>query len=127
MSCTVLYEGDEREAVTFRITEYAVDGTDHCLYQVDVLPFVESADIIGFSILAFVEDQVNGTSMVFYIEPVADILSFPIDRKRFSMSDIIDKQWNKLFWKLIWTIIVRTVGYYCRKSVSVVKRADEMI
>ena len=127
MSCTILDECDEREAVAFWMAEDAVDRIDHDFDQVDVLPFVESADIVCLTVPAFVENEVNGTGVVFHIKPVADILTFAVDRKRFSVTDVIDEQWDKLFRELIRAIVVRAVGYDCRHTICVVEGADEMV
>lgn len=124
---TVRYIGNESQTMSFRMTK----DTVHCLYhhldQVNILPFVESTDIVCFSVLSFVENEVNGTGVVFHIKPVADILTFAVDRKRFSVTDVIDEQWDELFRELIRAIVVRAVGNDCRKAVCVVEGADEMV
>ena len=38
------------------MAEQAVHGLDDDFYQVDVLPFVEAADVVGVGYLAFMED-----------------------------------------------------------------------
>ena len=40
----------------FGVAEEAVNGPDHDLDEVDVLPFVEAADVVGLGDLAFMED-----------------------------------------------------------------------
>ena len=40
----------------YGVAEEAVDGPDHDLYEVDVLPFVEAADVVGLGNLSFMED-----------------------------------------------------------------------
>ena len=52
------------------------------------------------------ENDVDGTRMVLNIQPVANILTFAINRQRLAMADIVDKQRNQLLWELIWTIVV---------------------
>lgn len=74
--------GDELLALAFGVAQQPIDGADDDFNQVDVLPFVESADIVGFGDAAFVEDQVDGAGVVFDVEPVADILALAIDRQR---------------------------------------------
>ena len=80
---TVRYIGNESQTMSFRMTEDTVHCIYHHLDEIDILPFVESTDIVCFSVLSFVEYQVNGTSVIFHIEPVAYILTFAVDRKRF--------------------------------------------
>ena len=52
------------------------------------------------------EDGVNSTGMVLNIEPVADILTFAIDRERTAVAYIIDEEGYQLLWELVWAVIV---------------------
>ena len=113
--------------ISFGIAEETVDGPDHDLYQINVLPFIESADVVGFGYAAFVEDQVDGAGMVLDIEPVADILALSIDREGLAIADIVDKQRNKLLRELIRTIVVRAVRHDRRHAVGVVVGTDKMV
>ena len=65
--------------------------------------------------------------MVFHVEPVADILAFAIDRKRFAVADIVDEERNELFGELVRTVVVRAVRYDGRHSVGVVEGTDEVV
>ena len=44
--------------------------------------------------------------MVLNEKPVADILAPAIDRKWLTITYIVDKQWNKFLWKLVWAVVV---------------------
>ena len=83
--------GNEVEGVAFGVAEDLIYGLNHYLDEVDVLPFVEAADVVGLGYLAFVKDDIDGTGMVFYIEPVAHVLALAIYRQGLSVSDIINK------------------------------------
>ena len=72
--------GNEVEGVAFGVAEDLIYGFNHYLDEVDVLPFVEATDVVGLGYLAFVEDDVDGAGMVFYIEPVAYVLALAIYR-----------------------------------------------
>ena len=48
--------------------------------DVYVFPFVEAADVVSVGNLSFVENEIDGTSMVFYVQPVTYIFSFSIYR-----------------------------------------------
>ena len=91
MSSPVSHISDKSKAVAFRIAQDSVDCSDDHLDEIDVLPFVETADIICFRDLSLMEDKVDGTGMVLDEKPVTDILSLSIYRKRLSMTYIIDK------------------------------------
>ena len=121
MPGTVLDKSDEAEALTFRMSEKSVYSLDHNLDEIDILPFVEAADIVGLSVLAFVENQVDGAGVILDIEPVTYILAFSIDRKRLSLAYIVDEQGYEFFRELIRAVIVGTVRDHDRHSVSIVK------
>ena len=90
----------------FSSTKQAIDCLYNCLYNVDILPLVKSTDIVGFCNFSVMEYQVDSTCMVFDIQPVANILSLTINRKRFTMTDIVDKQRYQLLRELIRAIVV---------------------
>ena len=104
-----------------------VNGFDNHLDNIYVLPLVETANIISLCDFAFMENQVNGTSMVFNIQPIANILTLAINRQRFTVKDIVDKERNELFRKLVRTVIIGTVRYNCRHSICIMKRTNKMI
>ncbi len=56
MSESVGDVGDQTLALTFRVAEKTVNGLDDDLDEVDVLPFVEAADVVGVGGLPLVED-----------------------------------------------------------------------
>ena len=121
MSLAVRDECDEIQVFAFRPAQLPVDRIDQYFYEVNVFPLIEPAYIIGVGYLSFVEDGVNRSRMVFHEEPVTDIFSPAIDRERLSVPYIVDKQWNQLLRKLVWPVIVRTVGNQCRHAVGVVE------
>ena len=73
------------------------------------------------------EDEVDGTGMVFNKEPVAYVFSLTIYRQRLAMADIVDKQRYELFRELVRTIIVGAVSHDGRHAVSVVICPYEMV
>ena len=127
MSGAVLHICDQTEAVASWIAKEAVCRLYHDLDKVNIPPLVESADVVGLTVFSFVENKVYRTGMILDIKPVADILSLAVYRKRFSFAYVIDEQWNKLLRKLIWTVVVRTIRDHCRKTVSVMEGADEVV
>ena len=102
--------GDEVEVFAFFATKESVNGIDDDLDDVDVLPLVKATDVVSFCYFTLMEDEVDGTGMVFYKEPVAYILSFAIDRQWLSVADIVDKERYQFLRELIRTIVVRAVG-----------------
>ena len=78
MSKSVGDVGDEIHILTLLSSEQTIDGINHYLDDVDVLPLVESSDVVCLSHLALVEDDVDGAGVIHYIQPVAHILTLTI-------------------------------------------------
>ena len=75
MSFTVCYVSDQ----AFRFAKLLADDLDN----VDVFHLVVSAYVVNLTDTALVDDQVDGTAVVLNIQPVADILTFSVNWKRF--------------------------------------------
>ena len=43
------------------------------------------------------------------------------------MMDIVDEQRNQLLRELVWTVVVRAVGYDGRHTVCIVESTDEVV
>ena len=109
------------------ITKQAVYGLDDDVDDINVLPLIEATDIVGLVRLALVEDEVNGTGMVLYIESVTHILTLSIDGKWLALTNIVNEERDQFLGKLIGTIIVGAVGDYRRHAVGVVIGTYEMV
>ena len=127
MTEAVSYVCDEIKIFTFLASEKAINGIYYDLDDVNVLPLVESTDVVGLSDSTVMEDGVNGTSMIHYIEPVAHVLALTIHRQRLAVADIVDEERNQLLRELVGTIVVRAVGYDSRHSVCVVEGTHEVV
>ena len=73
------------------------------------------------------EDEINGPSVVFYIEPIAHIKPLAIDRQREFLADIVDEKWDQFFRELVGTVIIGAVAKYNVQSVGIMIGANEMI
>ena len=73
------------------------------------------------------EDEVDGTGMVFHEQPVAHVLALAIDGQRLAMADVVDKQGYQLLGKLIGAVVVRAVGHDDGHSVGVVEGAHKVV
>lgn len=49
--------------------------------NVNISHFIMSANVIDLAFFSIADDQIDRSTVVFNIEPVSDIDSFPIDRK----------------------------------------------
>ena len=94
MARTVRDVGDEAVRITLRIAQDTVHGLDDDLDKVDVLPLVETADVVRLGHLSLVEDKVDGPRMVLHIQPVAHILTLAVHRKGLAVADGISFSGN---------------------------------
>ena len=67
--------------LTFLASKQTVNSVDNNLYDVDVLPLVKSSDVVCLCHVSFMEYKVDGTGMVFNIEPVAHVLALTVYRQ----------------------------------------------
>ena len=127
VTLSVCYISNQIQISTLRATEQSIHGLDNHLDDVDVLPLVETADVIGFGNLTLVENHIDDTGMIHYIQPVAHILTLTLYWQWLAMTDVVDEQWNQLFWELVWTVVVRAVGYDGRHTVCIVESTNEVV
>ena len=127
MAETVGDVSDEVEIFSFFATKETVNGIDDDLDDVDVLPLVEATNVVGFGYLAIVKDEVDGTGMVFYKEPVAYILAFAVDRQWLAMADVVDEERYQLLGELIRAVIIRAVGHDSRHAIGIVEGTHEVV
>ena len=127
MSGTVGNEGDKIHILTLLASEQTVNGADNNFDDIDILPLVESADVIRLCHFALVEDQVNSARMILYIEPVAYVFALAIYGQRFAVTDIVDEQRDQFLGELVGTVVVRAVRNDSRHAVGVVERAHKVV
>ena len=119
--------GDEVEVLSLAAPEQTVDGVDYHADDVNVLPLVEAADVVGLGNLAFVEDEVNRTRVVLDEEPVAHILAFAIYRQRLVVTYVVYEQRYQFFGELVGPVVVGAVGHKGGHAVGVVIGAHEVV
>ena len=127
VTLSVCYISDEVHILAFLSAEQTVNSLDNHLDDIDVLPLVETADVVSLGNLTLVENQIDGTGMIYYIQPVAHILTLTIYWQWLAMTDIVDKQRNQLLRELVWTVVVRAVGHDGRHTVCIVESTDEVV
>lgn len=127
MSQTVSHVSYQIQRIPFRVTQQSVNGLYQHLYDVDVLPFVETAYVVCIRNLSFMENYVYRTRMIHHIQPVAHVLTLAIHRQRLAVTNIIDKQRNQLLRKLVRPIVVRAVSHYSRHPISIMISTHKMI
>src|SRR5258708_18103096 len=95
MPWPVFHVSDQLGRCTFRSAQFLIHKGAQQVYDIDILPFVETADIVFLSCLSFVKDGIDGAGMIFHIEPVPYILSFTIDGSRLVVENIVDHQMDQ--------------------------------
>ncbi len=78
MAFAVGHVGDQ----AFRLAKLLADD----LYDIDVLHLVVSADVVDFADTTLVDDQVNGTAVIFDVQPVTYIFTLPYTGSGLSFS-----------------------------------------
>ena len=92
VTLSVCYINDEIHILAFLSAEQSINGLDSHLDDIDVLPLVETTDVVSLGNLALMENHIDGTGMIYYIQPVAHILPLPIYWQWLAMTDVIDEQ-----------------------------------
>lgn len=93
----------------------------------DILFFVVTADVVGFAYLAFAQHLVQRTGMVFDVEPITHLIALAIDRQRFAFEGVEDDQRDELFGKVVWAIVVGTVGDQHWQAISSLPGTNQMV
>ena len=63
VTLSVCYISDEIHILTFLSTEQSINGLDKHLDDINVLPLVETTDVIGLGNLTLVENHIDGTDI----------------------------------------------------------------
>ena len=92
VTLSVGYISNQIQVSTLRATEQSINSPDNHLDDIDVLPLVETADVVSLGNLTLVENHIDGTGMIYYIQPVAHILTLTVNRQWLAMTDVIDEQ-----------------------------------
>ena len=85
----------------------------------NILLLVMSTYIVGFKQSSFFLYHVNCFCMVFYIQPVTNILTITVNRKFFALKRIIDNQRNQFLRELIRSVVIGTVCNIRRELISI--------
>ena len=127
VTLSVCYISNQIQVSTLRTTEQSINCLDDHLDDIDILPLVETTDVVSLGNLTLVENHIDGTGMIYYIQPVAHVLTLTIYRQWLAMTDVIDEQRNQLLRELVWTIVVRAVGHDGRHTICIVESTDEVV
>ena len=127
MASTISDIGDEMVGSANGIAQKSIDRLDDDTDEVDIGPFVDPANIVGFAHASLVKHHVDGACMIDDVEPIANVFALTIYRKGFALADIIDEKGYQFFGKLVGTVVVAAVGNIDGQTIGIVKRAHEMV
>ena len=127
VSGAVGHVGNELLACPLWVAQQTVNGFDDHLHDINILPFVETADIVGVTNLALVEDDIDSSGVVDHIQPVAHVFAFAVDGQRFAVADVVDEKGNELLRELVGAVVVGAVGDQRGHAVGIVVGAHEVV
>ena len=127
MAQTVGYVRNQIHVFTLLAAQQTVYRVDYYLDDVNVLPLIETTDVIGLCRLTVVENHVDSPRMVHHIQPVAHIFPLAVYRQRLAVTNVVDEQRNQLLRELIRPVVVRTVRHDGRHAVRVVECPHKVV
>ena len=92
VTLSVCYISDEIYILAFLSAEQSINSLDYHLDDIDILPLVETNDVVSLGNLALMENHIDGTDMIYYIQPVAHVLTLTIYWQWLAMTDVVDEQ-----------------------------------
>jgi hypothetical protein len=116
---TVGYKVDQ----ALRLVQSLQDGLNY--FQIGAL--VVTAYIVNLAYTTLVNDQVDGSAVVIYMQPVAYVLTLAVYGQLFIRQSAADHQRDQLLGEVIRAVVVRATGYGHRQSISSVVSQNEQI
>ena len=95
--------------------------------DVQIFLLVQSADIVGLAEPALFEDSQDRVAVIRDIEPVAHVLTVPINWKGFRADCIVNHQGNQFLRKLIWAVVIGAVRGKHRQAIGVEVGANQVV
>ena len=96
-------------------------------HQIDVPRFVLAADVVGPPHLPLSDHRQQRIGMIFHKQPVAHILTRPVDRDRFARERVQDHHRDQLFREMVRPVIVRAIAQNDGQTIGVPPRHHQMI
>ena len=112
----------QHPAILRFLRHQAVDSGDGQLHDFKVCLLVMTAHVVDFSFDTFANHQVDGFTVVFYIEPVAHVASVTIYGKLLAFQNVLDDERYQLLGEMVGTVVVGTAGDGYRHLVRIVIR-----
>ena len=95
--------------------------------ELNILTFVITSDVVTLPYPALGQDGVQGLSVVFDVEPVADVFALAVDGYRLASEAFEDDDRDQFFGKLVGPVVVGTIGDEDGEAVGICPCAGKMI
>ena len=79
-------------------------------HDFDVGLFVVAADVVNLAIPAFMQNCINGQTVVRHMEPIPNLHTVAVDGQFLVVQAVVNHQGNQLFRKLIGSVVVAATG-----------------
>lgn len=126
MAGAIFYMNDQFPVLLF-LRPHLLEDVAYRIDDFNVLLFIVAADVISFAKLTLFYDFIQSASVIFYIEPVTDLLAFAVERKGLAFQRVENDKGYKLLWKVEGAIIVGAVGQQHGQPIGPMPGANEMI
>ena len=74
--------------------------------NINIISFIVHASIVDFARFTFMQHEIQGITVIIYMDPITNILSIAMNRNRFIFEQSKYRNRNKFFWILEWSIII---------------------
>ncbi|MNH14501.1 hypothetical protein D3C79_740940 [compost metagenome] len=75
-----------------------------------ILFLVMTTDVVGFANHTCGNHGIECTGVIFYIEPVTDLVALAVDRQRLAIQGVEDHQRDQLLGEVAWAVVIGAVG-----------------
>ena len=123
MSLTVCYVSNQ--ILTYQcfsrivVRKHLLKRIQNNMDNLNVLLLVVSADVVTLAQFSFFLNHVDGLCVVIHIEPVTNVLTVAVYRKRFALQCIVDDQRDQFLRELIRAVVIATAGNVAREFVRI--------
>src|SRR5688572_13652559 len=84
---------------------FCIQNSAKRFYYFQIRLLIPAANIVNLAWSALCQNPSNRCTMIFYIQPVANLLSIAINRQRFALQSIMNDERNQFFRKMMGAIV----------------------
>src|SRR5262249_52623610 len=95
--------------------------------KIEVGPGIMAADVVCLAAQPLAEHQLDPPTVVFHVEPVADMTSVTIEGQGLAFEGLQEHEGDELFWELIWAIVVAAITGAHRQAIRMIIGSYQVI